>query len=318
MSVENEYPVEVSAPDLSAYRVGNVGTDYVIRLESDRPGPHVLVTALVHGNEICGAIALDFLLRQAVRPQRGVLTLAFANVAAYRRFDPKHPSLTRFVDEDFNRVWSPEVLEGARRSVELDRARALRPFVDAADYLFDIHSMQLPTEPMMMCGPLAQGRDFAVAVGIPAVIVSDEGHAGGKRVRDYGGFGDPASPKNALLIECGQHWAASSALVAKQALVQFLRHFDMIAPELAEGILPPTPAPTQRVIEVTAAITARSERFRFARDYQGLEVIGRAGTVIAQDGEELVTTPYDDCVLIMPSRRLGPGLTAVRLGRYVA
>ena len=28
--------------------------------------------------------------------------------------------------------------------------------------------------------------------------------------------------------------------------------------------------------------------------------------------------PYDDCVLVMPSRRLGPGLTAVRLGRFVA
>jgi hypothetical protein len=31
-----------------------------------------------------------------------------------------------------------------------------------------------------------------------------------------------------------------------------------------------------------------------------------------------VTTPYDDCVLIMPSRRLDKGQTAVRLGRYVA
>jgi len=31
-----------------------------------------------------------------------------------------------------------------------------------------------------------------------------------------------------------------------------------------------------------------------------------------------VRTPYDDCVLIMPSRRLVKGQTAVRLGRYVA
>jgi hypothetical protein len=30
-----------------------------------------------------------------------------------------------------------------------------------------------------------------------------------------------------------------------------------------------------------------------------------------------VRTPYDDCVLIMPSRRSGRGQTAVRLGRYV-
>jgi hypothetical protein len=30
-----------------------------------------------------------------------------------------------------------------------------------------------------------------------------------------------------------------------------------------------------------------------------------------------VRTPYDECVLIMPSRRLLPGQTAVRLGRYL-
>jgi hypothetical protein len=29
-----------------------------------------------------------------------------------------------------------------------------------------------------------------------------------------------------------------------------------------------------------------------------------------------VLTPYDDCVLVMPSRRLTRGSTAVRLGRY--
>jgi hypothetical protein len=37
------------------------------------------------------------------------------------------------------------------------------------------------------------------------------------------------------------------------------------------------------------------------------------------DGEETVTTPYDDCVLVMPSlRQLRPGVTTVRLGHRVA
>jgi len=38
--------------------------------------------------------------------------------------------------------------------------------------------------------------------------------------------------------------------------------------------------------------------------------------VIAEDGGQAICTPYDDCVLIMPSRRLAPGQTAVRLGRF--
>jgi hypothetical protein len=46
-------------------------------------------------------------------------------------------------------------------------------------------------------------------------------------------------------------------------------------------------------------------------------VIAKAGTVIAYDGSEPIRTPYDGCVLIMPSRRLARGFTAVRLGRFV-
>ena len=78
------------------------------------------------------------------------------------------------------------------------------------------------------------------------------------------------------------------------------------------------PSGPQRVVEVTQAVTVADGRFRFTRDYEGLEVIPKAGTVIAYDGSEPIRTPYDGCVLIMPSRRLARGFTAVRLGRFVA
>jgi hypothetical protein len=47
-------------------------------------------------------------------------------------------------------------------------------------------------------------------------------------------------------------------------------------------------------------------------------VIPRAGTVIARDGKTDIRTPYDQCVLIMPTRRISRGQTAVRLGRFEA
>ena len=64
-------------------------------------------------------------------------------------------------------------------------------------------------------------------------------------------------------------------------------------------------------------MTIKTEKFAFAYDFIGLEVIPAAGTVLAHGGDDAITTPYDDCVLIMPSMRLTPGQTAVRLGRYV-
>ena len=122
--------------------------------DSGRAGPHVLVTALTHGNEICGAIALDRLLRAGLGPRQGKLTLAFDNVAAYHSFNPRYPVASRFVDEDFNRLWDEATLDSDRQSTELTRARALRPFVDSADFLLDIHSMQHATAPLMLAGML--------------------------------------------------------------------------------------------------------------------------------------------------------------------
>jgi hypothetical protein len=74
----------------------------------------------------------------------------------------------------------------------------------------------------------------------------------------------------------------------------------------------------QRVIEVTEAVTITSDKFEFADDFRGLEVLSAKGTLIGRDGDREVRTPYEDCVLIMPSRRLIKGQTAVRLGRFVA
>jgi predicted deacylase len=314
----NAIAVELDAPDIRPHQKSNTGTDFIHTFESGKPGPHVLVNALTHGNEICGAIAVDRLLREGVRPVRGTLTLAFANVEAFSRFDRERPYATRFVDEDFNRVWSPATLDGPRRSVELERARQLRPFVDAADYLLDIHSMLEPSPAVMICGPLDKGIRFSFDVGIPEHVVSDTGHSNGTRMRDYGGFGDPASPKNALLIECGQHWERKAEKVAWQTTWRFLRAVGAVDAERAAREITPPEGP-QKLIRVTDAVVASSPSFRFAKEFTGLEVVPQKGDVIAWDGEEPVRAPYDNCVLIMPvPHNVKTGLTAVRLGRIEA
>lgn len=309
--------IELVPPDLAAYEAGNLGIPYVWRFESGRPGPRLMINALTHGNELCGAIALDFLLREQVRPRRGSLTLSFANVAAYRQFDLRAPDASRYVEEDLNRVWDKATLDGLRGTVELARARALRPLLDQTDFLLDLHSMQTETEPLALAGTRPKGSDLARRVGIPEIIVLDHGHAAGRRMRDYAQFDDPASPQAALLVECGQHWLKPSAALAGEACLRFLQAFELVDSAWLARHLPATPPPPQRLIEVTEAVTVATDRFRFRDSYCGLEIIAEAGTVIAWDGELPIATPYDDCVLIMPSRRLARGQTAVRLGRIL-
>ena len=316
---EPNYPVELSPPDIEPYRAGNTGAEYVTTFDSGVAGPHVMVTALTHGNEICGAIALDRLFRSGLRPRCGKLTLAFDNVVAYHSFNPRYPVASRFVDEDFNRLWDEATLDGPRQSVELARARALRPFVDAADFLLDIHSMQHATAPLMLAGTLERSVALARRVGIPELIMCDVGHAAGKRMRDYGPFGNLASAKTALLIEAGQHWQRRTGEVATDVMLRFLTALGTLTREDAAPLGGPDfdIQPRQRVIEVTEAVTITGNRFEFAGDFRGLEVLTPKGTLIGRDDGREVHTPYDDCVLIMPSRRSGKGQTAVRLGRYV-
>jgi predicted deacylase len=313
------YPVDLEFPVLDAYAPGNAGVPYVYTYDSGTPGPHVMINALTHGNEVCGAITVKALLDLGVRPRRGKLTLSFANIDAYRTFDRRKPDASRYVDQDFNRVWTAEKLDDkSTTSVELRRARALRPVVDTVDALLDLHSMHEKSAPLIVSGPLEKGIALARALGAPATVISDEGHPEGRRMRDYAGFGDPQSPRNALLVECGQHWEASAVTVAKDSTARFL----VLSGVIDEADLPPdwfAPKPeTMKVIRVTEPVVAKSMDFRFAGAYTGLETFEKAGTVIAWNDGEPVVTPYDNCVLVMPSlRQLKPGVTVVRLGRLL-
>lgn len=308
-------PVALQPPDLTRYDAGNCGIRYVMRFRAEAPGPQIVLNALMHGNEISGAIALDHLLSHDVRPVCGTLTFVFCNVEAYRRFDPADPTASRYVDEDMNRLWDDATLTGKRNSVELARARTLRPVFDSTDTLLDLHSMQDRGAPLILAGLTDKSVALARRIRSPAIIMRDRGHAAGPRLRDYRAFTDPASPKTALLVECGQHWEKSTAELAIATSYRFLAACGVLAPEQCKTVLD-FPAPPQRVLDVTEAVTVTSDHFRFTVPYRGLEVIPKAGTEIARDGGRAVVTPYDDCVLVMPSLRLARGQTAVRLGRY--
>ncbi len=317
----SHHPIEISPPDISGFKTGNTGVDHVHVLDSGVPGPNVMIQALTHGNEFCGAIALDFLFKKKIIPQKGKLTLAFANVAAYARFDFDDPDRSRFIEEDYNRVWDDDALLGARDSVELRRARELRPFVDAADYLLDLHSMHEPCRPIMVCGANGRGGEksaaFSRRIGVPGDLLIDTGHPAGLRMIECGAFGDPASQKTAVLIECGQHWETSAADVAVDTTLRFLAATGAVNASICKSHFRLRPPAVQKLIRVTEAVVAKSSNLKFPYLFKGLEVIPKAGTVVATDGDAAWKTPYDDCVMVMPSlAHLKPGGTVLRLGRY--
>ena len=170
------YPVELEAPDIEPYRHSPSGIEFVHSFDSGVAGPHVMINAITHGNEICGAIVLDQFLRANVRPNRGKLSLGFINHMAYSQFDATSPDASRFVDEDFNRVWVEDRLDGPEDTAELRRARELRPLFDDVDLLLDIHSMGTYSEALMICNGLEKERLFSPQSRFsPATSCADRG-----------------------------------------------------------------------------------------------------------------------------------------------
>lgn len=314
-----QYPVELAAPDIEPHRTGNTGVEFVTSFDSGQPGPHVMVNAVTHGNEICGAIVLDRFLRDDLRPARGKLTFGFINHMAYSQFSAGAPDASRFVDEDFNRVWVESRLDSDEDSAELRRARELRPVFDSVDLLLDIHSMGTYSKPLMICNGLEKERLFVRKVDYPGHIMCGSGHIVGKRIIEYTPFNDVTNQKVGLLVECGQHWARATGTYAMDTACRFLRAAGVVTAEQIEPYVSDEArhAGSAQMWDVTDGITAVTDNFEFTQTFVGMEVIPKAGTVIAHDGGVPIATPYDNCLLMMPNYKPGAGMRKLRLCQRV-
>lgn len=304
----SEPDLEVVPRDLSAYRQGNTGIDYVHRFDSGRPGPHVLVNALTHGNEVCGMVAATHLLDSGVRPALGTLTVSFANVQAYESFDPAKPFDSRQLVHNFNRIWSPQWLDGREDSPELRRARAMRPVVAAADHILDLHSTSQPVQPFWVYPAFERNAAAALAIGRPDVhLVMPEGLGSGTPVIQHGRHGEAGATGVALVAECGQHFLRATADLAIEVTLDFLAHFGLVQRQ------PAARAPgAQRRFQLLETRVIKTEAFGFVRPLVGFEEFAQ-GELIATDGQDQIRAPCDRCTIFMPARAAIVGREAVYL-----
>jgi predicted deacylase len=304
------FAVGLDVPDLRPWLGGNCGIPGVWSFTAAAPGQHLALVALTHGNEIAGAIVLAELLAAGIRPERGRLSVVFANIEAFETFDPENPTATRYLEEDLNRLWGEDRLQSPRDSREMRRVRTLLPVIESVDVLVDLHSMLWPSDPLSLVADTQPAIRFGQSLGTPRLTVADPGHVAGRRLVDHARFTKPGSAATAVLVEAGQHWEASTV----GAMTQTARRALGLC-----GITGPAPAPWPEpplLARVTETVTATSHNFMFLREFRGGEVIPEAGTVIAQDGAREIRTPHDNCLLVMPTPIAPRGHTAVRLARF--
>ncbi|MEP7011597.1 MAG: succinylglutamate desuccinylase/aspartoacylase family protein [Acidobacteriota bacterium] len=185
------------------------------------PGPLVIATGGMHGNEPSGARAILRLFEtlQAAAPAfRGRILGLSGNLAALNRGE-------RFLDRDLNRAWRPErlaALEGARPEdltgedrelVELggEIQAALGSRTGAAVFL-DLHTTSSDSAPFAIVSDSRVNRRLAQALGVPILLGLEESLEGTllNYVNQLGHV--------AIGFEAGQHQAPESVARQEAAL----------------------------------------------------------------------------------------------------
>lgn len=303
-----------STPSVSALRIHS--------LRALEPGPRLIVTGAVHGNETCGSRAIERVARAfdsgALVLQHGSVTLVpITNPLAYQRGQ-------RIGERNLNRNLYPNTTP---QDYEDRIANVLCPLLAEHDVLLDLHSFHSPGAPFVMLGPqdndgtlepfshAASEQALALRLG-PRRIVEGwlQTYAEGVRnrlartgpgdrahllstdprygvgtteyMRSQGGYG--------VTLECGQHDDPAAPEVAWQAIRNTLAHLGLV------GGPRPQATPDPQLLRLTQVVDKTHAGDRFTRPWSSYDPIVRGQPIgLREDGSDVVAS--DDGFIVFPN-----------------
>jgi predicted deacylase len=293
-----------------------------------QPGPRLIVTGAVHGNETAGTRGIEAVMGEIERGEievvRGTVTFVpVCNPLAYANG-------RRMGERNLNRRLQPTATP---QDFEDRIANALCPLLAEHDALLDLHSFRSPGQPFVMRGPAdnraalepferaAEEAALAAHVGpsrivdgwmssyadgvvrrrqrglTPGAVHEDPSYGVGTTefMRSQGGYG--------VTLECGAHDDPAGPAVARHAIRQALALLG-----LAEGAglaLAPPAAPVE-CLALAEVIDRHAEGDHFARTWSSFDPLA-AGELVATraDGTELRAP--EPGYIVFPDNAAQPG-----------
>lgn len=278
---------------------------------SPHPGRRLIVLGAVHGNEVCGTLAIRRVIDEL---DRGALSLAAGQLTLVPITNPlAYEHRRRNGDRNLNRNLAPS---SAPREYEDHIASWLCPLLARHDVLLDLHSFQAPGSAFVMLGPennqgpiepfshaadeealalrLGVGRSLfgwlscyaagaARREGAPAASSVAQGTGTTEYMRSVGGW--------ALTLECGQHDDPEAPVVAYRAILNALAHLRLIeAPDPAE-------AARMEGLRLCEVVDRAHAADTFTRDWKSFDPV-HAGQLVGHrhDGTP-VSAPFEGRVV---------------------
>ncbi len=277
------------------------------RYQGRKPGVQVIVVGGLHGNEPAGVQAvlrvLDSLRKQAKSFAGRFLALA-GNIQALEKKQ-------RYLGQDLNRMWKPELLQKLKSSTKPLRAEeqellALHEVIsgaiaehDGETVLVDLHTTSSQSRPFCLFGDTLRNRRIAARIPVPMILGLEEAISGTlmEFITDQGHIG--------LVFETGPHDAPQATDIHEAVIwlvlaaagcideKEFPRLNDKrrLLKEAARGVPP--------VLEVRYRHAIHPEdRFQMEHGFENLQKI-RAGQLLAHDKRGPVYS-YQSGRILMP------------------
>jgi len=297
------------------------------------PGPKLLISAAVHGNEIAGVGAIEKVMAAL---DNGALTLLRGTVTFIPVVNPlAHQLGRREGDRNLNRNLRPPVVV---QDFEDLIARQLCPWLAWADVLLDLHTFQGQGPAFAMMGPrnnsgplepftheqaegqlaLCVGTDRIVegwlstyALGLQRRAERDATIGGGGRtsalqqdphygvgtteyMRSQGGY--------CITLECGQHADPHAPEVAHKAILRVLTQLGMIAP----GAVEPRSDNKPELLQLYEVIDRESEGDQFVKTWASFDPVSKGDPIGARADGTPVLAPNDGRI-VFPAANAKPG-----------
>ena len=287
--------------------------------DGDEPGPRLIVLGAVHGNEKCGAHAINTVLSELdggeLTLKAGRLTMVpITNPGAYDRNQ-------RAVDHNLNRHLSPKANP---QDYEDIIGNQLCPLLQAHDVLLDLHSFHTPGDPFALIGPpnnegplepfrhqkqetqlalhlgstcFVEGWMSVYETGVkqrkasvqpsPAHLLStDFGIGTTEYMRGQGGYG--------VTYECGQHDDEQAPARARYAIMQTLKLLGLIAGE------PEAPPATVELMKLVGVVDRLSLGDTLVKEYKSFDPL-QQGEVIGTRADGTEVRAERDGFIVFPN-----------------
>ena len=299
-----------------------------VSYSSGRPGPRLIVLGAVHGNEVCGSLAIGQVMAMF---DAGDVVLDAGHVTFVPVTNPlAYAKKTRAGDRNLNRGLQPT---DAPQEFEDEVANWLCPLLASHDVLLDLHSFQGEGQPFVFIGPennqgqiepflhaeleealalrLGVGRcvcgwlsTYAAGVEHRQAAAGADFHYGigtTEYMRSVGGWG--------VTLECGQHDDPLSTEVGRTAILNTLVHLGLIAGAAPQGVR------HIETLQLCEVVDRRDTADSFARSWRSFDALQRGDVIGARADGSSVVAPFDGFI-VFPSSTAPVGTEWFYLARH--